>query len=63
MTRLPRRTLRVKPPLRGRASIQHYRGQFAPITAVRRPTNPGSASLLTELTPVITHPIPEIPPP
>ena len=37
MSRLPRRTLRVKPPLRGRAATRHYRGEFAPIAAVRRP--------------------------
>ncbi|MGD1948238.1 MAG: hypothetical protein ACFB14_01150 [Leptolyngbyaceae cyanobacterium] len=40
MSRLPRRTLRVKPPLRGRAATQHYRGEFAPISAVNRPLRP-----------------------
>jgi len=44
MSRLPRRPLRVKPPLRGRAATQHYRGEFAPIASVRRPSRPyGSA--------------------
>ncbi len=44
MTRLPHRTSRVKPPLRGRAATQQYRGNFAPITSLRRPLSPyGSA--------------------
>ena len=44
MSRLPRRPLRVKPPLRGRAATKHYRGEFAPVASVRRPLRPyGSA--------------------
>ncbi|MEO1508333.1 MAG: hypothetical protein AAFU84_11850 [Cyanobacteria bacterium J06633_23] len=37
MSRLPRRPLRVKPPLRGRAATRQYRGKFAPVASVRRP--------------------------
>ena len=37
MSRLPRRPSRVKPPLRGRAATQSYRGEFAPVASVRRP--------------------------
>ena len=40
MSRLPRRSSRVKPPLRGRAATQHYRGEFAPVASVHRPTRP-----------------------
>ncbi len=50
MTRLPRRTLRVKPPLRGRAAslkgqaaTRHYQGEFAPVASVRRPRRPYGA--------------------
>ncbi len=46
MSRLPRHLSRVKPPLRGRAATQHYRGEFAPIAVVRRPPSPyGSGPL------------------
>ena len=37
MSRLPRRSSRVKPPLRGRAATKQYRGEFAPVASVRRP--------------------------
>ena len=40
MTRLPRQPSRVKPPLRGRAATQSYRGEFAPIASVRYPQRP-----------------------
>ncbi|MGD1853368.1 MAG: hypothetical protein ACFB2W_03875 [Leptolyngbyaceae cyanobacterium] len=47
MSRLPRRPSRVKPPLRGRAATQHYRGEFAPVASVRRPLRAyGSRTLL-----------------
>lgn len=37
MTRLSRRASRVKPPLRGRAATQHYRGEYAPVASIRHP--------------------------
>ena len=42
MNRLPRRTTRVKPPLRGRAATQHYRGQYAPLSIARPAVKPPS---------------------
>ncbi|MBE9066696.1 hypothetical protein IQ260_08525 [Leptolyngbya cf. ectocarpi LEGE 11479] len=47
MSRLPRRPSRVKPPLRGRAATQHYRGEFAPVASVRRPLNIYGSRLLS----------------
>ena len=43
MNRLPRRWSRLKPPLRGRAATRQYRGEFAPVTSVRRPLQPYSS--------------------
>mgnify|MGYP001804448324 FL=1 len=53
MSRLPRRPLRVKPPLRGRAATRQYRGEFAPVASVRRPLRPyGSAAYSQDRTPL-----------
>ena len=62
MSRLPRRPLRVKPPLRGRAATRQYRGEFAPVASVRRPSRPYS-SARTPLTSPYKEPKPPIVPP
>ncbi len=67
MSRLPRRPLRVKPPLRGRAATKHYRGEFAPVASVRRPLRSyGSTPYLqtrAPLTPPCEEPKPPVIPP
>ncbi|MEM1251453.1 MAG: hypothetical protein AAGI69_03385 [Cyanobacteria bacterium P01_H01_bin.21] len=55
MSRLSRRSPRVKPPLRGRAVTKHYRGEFAPVASVRRP--------LTTRSPALSHPGRKLKPP
>ncbi len=45
MSRLPRRPLRVQPPLRGRAVTRHYRGQYAPLALVHPVVRPPSSPL------------------
>lgn len=57
MTRLPRRSSRVKPPLRGRAATKQYRGEFAPVASVRRPLN-ARGPMLSPPHQKIEHPIP-----
>lgn len=57
MTRLPRRSLRVKPPLRGRAATKSYRGEFAPIASVRYPQRPYGSPFHSPISP----PCPEQP--
>lgn len=47
MSRLPRRPVRVQPPLRGRAAIRHYRSRYAPIALVRPVLKPPSGSMPT----------------
>lgn len=56
MTHLPRRTLRVKPPLRGRAATKQCRGKFAPITSVHRPLSPYGSGGLREGSPISPSP-------
>ena len=57
MSRLPRRSLRVKPPLRGRAATRQYRGEFAPVASVRRPVHARGPTLSPPPW-EIEHPIP-----
>lgn len=63
MTRLLRRTSRVKPPLRGRAATDHHRGEFAPMASVRRPRRPyGVAGYPHRVTIKPTPPLSPVPP-
>ncbi|MBX2863764.1 MAG: hypothetical protein KTR27_09420 [Leptolyngbyaceae cyanobacterium MAG.088] len=63
MSRLPRRSVRVKPPLRGRAATKQYRGNFASLTTVRRPSRPyGSAPLPPGREPLYPPPGEVVPP-
>lgn len=48
MSRLPRRTSRVRPPLRGRAATKAYRGDFAPLASVRHPRSPYGSTGYTQ---------------
>lgn len=62
MSRLPRRSSRVKPPLRGRAATKHYRGEFAPVASVRRPLKARGPTLSPphqEIKPPIPVPMPD----
>ncbi|MEM9266544.1 MAG: hypothetical protein AAGA46_13565 [Cyanobacteria bacterium P01_F01_bin.13] len=43
MSRLPRHPSRVKPPLRGRPTMRHFRGDFATVASVRYPPKPGGS--------------------